>query len=174
MCLQAKEHNLPDLHNVHLWVTCKLLSHPCFRENEQFAINFDDLFCHTLIKAIKSQTAIADEHMTNSIDLELEPSTPDDGVEPVSVVSHLAEQEHSFSDDSVEFTLSDARETKVVPALERKTEVYIDEGANSDGEQLENSRMLADDDQASYSREKVDSDIPDVSYSDNAWGFPVA
>ena len=71
------------------------------------------MFCHALIKAIKSQTAIADPNATNSVDIDFEPSTPDDGVEPVSVVSHLAEQEHSFSDDSAEFTMPEGREEKV-------------------------------------------------------------
>lgn len=140
----------------------------CFRENEQFTIHFDDLFCHNLIKAIKSQTAIADEHTTNSIDLELEPSTPDDGVEPVSVVSHLAEQEHSFSDDSAEFTLSDTRETKVAPSLERPVQTYVDERAVSDNDQLENTRMLEDDEQASGSAPTAKDNIPDVAFSEDS------
>ena len=29
-----------------------------------------------------------------------ENSSPDNGVEPVSIISHIAEQEHSFSDDT--------------------------------------------------------------------------
>ncbi|WAQ96238.1 hypothetical protein MAR_028928 [Mya arenaria] len=72
------------------------------RESEPYALSFDDIFCHNIIKSIKSFKDFADPVTTNSIDNDLEPSTPENTVEPVSAPSHLAEQERSFSDDSSE------------------------------------------------------------------------
>ena len=63
-------------------------------------MNFDGLFSRVLIKAIKScpYKNIADPGIHDTVDPEN--SSPDNGVEPVSIISHIAEQEHSFSDDT--------------------------------------------------------------------------
>jgi len=65
-----------------------------------YALNFDELQCTILVKSIKSSKGFADPVTSNSIDIELEPSTPDNTVELMSAPSHLAEQEQSISDDS--------------------------------------------------------------------------
>lgn len=99
-----------------------------FRENESCALKLDDALCIAIIKAIKNFTDIADPMTTDSA--ELEPSTPDDGVEPVSVVSHLAEQEQSISDDSGHSVTSPMLEgtdiTKVTPSIEN-TDLYVND-----------------------------------------------
>ena len=125
------------------------------------------MFCHALIKAIKSQTAIADPNATNSVDIDFEPSTPDDGVEPVSVVSHLAEQEHSFSDDSAEFTMPEGREEKVTAQTDPQAQAYVVHSENDEPEELEHSHMLPDTDQAHVSVETTEQ-VPDVKFADSS------
>ncbi|XP_045212309.2 uncharacterized protein LOC123563530 [Mercenaria mercenaria] len=105
------------------------------RENEQYALNLDDTLCNAIIKAIKSFTDIADPVTTDSADFE--PSTPDNGVEPVSIVSHLAEQEQSISDDSAPSATSPMLEvttevTKVTPSLEHKMDTYAEAYSDDD------------------------------------------
>ena len=99
-------------------------------------MNLDDVICSAIIKAIKSFTDIADPMTTDSADFE--PSTPDNGVEPVSIVSHIAEQEQSISDDSVPSVTSPMLEyttemTKVTPSLDHRLETYA-EGLSDDDE----------------------------------------
>lgn len=151
------------------------------RENEQFALNFDDLFCHSIIKAIKSQKAIADPHMTSSIDLELEPSTPDNGVEPMRVVSHLAEQEHSFSDESTEFSPEIVLGSRTSPFLETRIVTNVvssaddnddddDDGVDDDGDndRLEGVPMLEDEFDQRSSEVNADLDeAPEIVYADD-------
>jgi hypothetical protein len=100
------------------------------RENEQCALNLDDVMCSAIVRAIKSFTDIADPMTTDSAEYEL--STPDNGVEPVSIVSHLAEQEQSISDDSARSVTSPMLEyttemTKVTPSLEHRLETYAED-----------------------------------------------
>ncbi|KAL4240910.1 hypothetical protein ACF0H5_001692 [Mactra antiquata] len=103
------------------------------RENEQGALSIEDTLYISIIKAIKGFTSIADPNTTDS--LEFEPSTPENGVEPLSVVSHIAEQEQ-ISDDSAHSTTSPMLEytdiTKVTASYEHRVGGYIDENYDDD------------------------------------------
>ena len=95
-------------------------------------MNFDDLFCHTLIKAVKAipYTHVAEPEVIDPH--ELENSTPDNGVEPVSLISHLAEQEQSISDDnSLGAVGQDSTATtglpQITPYIERRIHKYADD-----------------------------------------------
>lgn len=98
-------------------------------------MSHDDALCIAIIKAIKGFTSIADPNTTDS--LELEPSTPENGVEPLSVISHIAEQEQ-ISDDSAHSTTSPMLEytdiTKVTPSYEHKAHGYMDDNFDEDDE----------------------------------------
>ncbi|CAI9722776.1 Hypothetical predicted protein [Octopus vulgaris] len=74
------------------------------RENDQYPINFEDLYCQRIIKATKEVPYVDVGHLSSPELFELEPSTPDIGTfgEPINLLSHLAQQEASyFSDDNV-------------------------------------------------------------------------
>ena len=105
------------------------------RENEQHDLNFDDLFCRTLIKSIKlcHYKNIADPDIPDSNDPEN--STPDNGVEPVSIISHLAEQEHSFSDDTTVTASPTSPYDAPNPLFGGQIQMYMDD-TEEDGESL--------------------------------------
>lgn len=91
----------------------------------------DDTFCYALIKAIQSFTDFADPNTSETLEVEM--STPENGIEPVSVISHLAEQERSFSDDLSTAAVSPTPPQSipnaelVTPNFERKIQTFADE-----------------------------------------------
>ena len=73
-----------------------------FRENDQDPINLDDVFCQRIIRAAKEVPCV-DLGELSSLDLyDAEPSTPDNATsESVTLPSHLALQERSFSEEGM-------------------------------------------------------------------------
>ena len=126
------------------------------REHERHDLNFNDIFCRTLIKAIKSKgyKNIADPNAPDSNDQDNstpdnEVSTPDNGVEPVSIVSHLAEQEHSFSDDTAMTVSPSPSWQSPTPQYERRVQMYMDDAEEDreslyDNNELETSSVVVD------------------------------
>lgn len=93
------------------------------------------MFCRTLIKAIKTYRYknIADPALPD--DNDPENSTPDNGIEPVSIISHLAEQEHSFSDDTTVTASPTSPWHSPTPMYERRVQMYMDD-TEEDGESI--------------------------------------
>ena len=121
------------------------------REHEQHDLNFNDIFCRTLIKAIKAKgyKDIADPNAPDSTDPDNstpdnEVSTPDNGVEPVSIISHLAEQEHSFSDDTAVTVTPSPPLLTPTPQYERRVQVYMDEGEGDRKSVYDNDKLEAE------------------------------
>ena len=135
-----------------------------FREHEQHDLNFNDIFCRTLIKAIKAKgyKNIADPNAPDSTDPDNstpdnEVSTPDTGVEPVSIISHLAEQEQSFSDDTAVTVTPSPPQLTPTPQYERRVQVYMDEGGEGEGDR----RSVYDNDKLDLELE-ADSVVVDI------------
>lgn len=69
------------------------------REHDRDPIKFEDVYCQRIIRATKEVPYV---DIGDPLELsEQEPSTPDNNYEPADVITHLAEQERSFSDESV-------------------------------------------------------------------------
>ncbi|KAL3877445.1 hypothetical protein ACJMK2_035151 [Sinanodonta woodiana] len=111
------------------------IPHPAFiavsiynRENDQEPIDFSNVYCQQLIRAAKELPYVDIRDME---EVDLESNTPDNGIEPVTVISHLAEQEQSFSDDTA--AVSPSSPTQPTVFFEHRINVYVDDVDDSEG-----------------------------------------